>query len=94
MRTVIQRFLSFNAENVASEVYWAMGLIYLILLAAAISSLAQSENRAKLAWFLTLVCLPVVGMYFYTLWTLFRADYSFLSRFGFSASAGAGMRQT
>ncbi len=94
MRTVIQRFLSFNAENVASEVYWAMGLIYLILLAAAIGSLAKSENRAKMAWLLALICLPMAGLYLYTLWTLLRADYSFLSRFGFKASAGAGLRQT
>lgn len=94
MRTVIQRFLSFNAENVASEVYWAMGLIYLIFLAAAISSLVQSENRAKLAWLFALVCMPVFGLYLYIFWTLVRADYSFLSRFGLKAAAGASLRQT
>lgn len=93
MRTVLQRFLSFDAENVAAEVYWALGVVYLILLASAIVSLFQSQNRAKLPWLVALVFMPLIGLYFYTFMALLRADYSFLTRFGFKAFAGSAIRQ-
>jgi cytochrome c oxidase subunit IV len=92
MRTVLQRFLSFNAENVASDIYWALGVVYLILLASAIASLFQSEHRAKLAWLVALVFLPLVGLYFYAFMALLRADYSFLTRFGIKAFAKSAIR--
>jgi hypothetical protein len=84
MRTVLQRFLTFNAENVVPEIYWALGLVYVILLAVAISSLVKSQISGKLAWLLLLLFVPIFGMYIYTLWALARADYSFLARFGFN----------
>lgn len=89
MRTVLQRFLSFNAENSAPEIYAALGLVYLILLAVSISSLVKSPMRGKSAWFLVMLLLPVLGMYFYTLASLMRADYTFLARFGLVGSKPA-----
>ncbi len=86
MRTVLQRFLSFNAENVASEIYLALGLVYLILLAVSVSSLVKSPVRGKWLWFSILLFLPIMGMYFYVIASILRADFTFLSRFGLLGS--------
>jgi len=82
MRTVITRFFTFNAENSAPEVYGVLATVYLILFGLSLSSLIKSDCRNKLAWFLFLLFIPVVGMYAYSLWCLVKADYSFLARFG------------
>jgi hypothetical protein len=89
MRTVIQRFLSFHAENVTPEVYYSLGVVYLILLAVSIFSLIKSPMRGKPAWLLVMLLLPVVGMYAYTLVALLKSDFSFLARFGLSGSKTA-----
>lgn len=82
MRTVITRFFTFNAENSAPEVYGVLATVYLILFGLALSSLVKSDCRNKLAWFLFLTLIPVLGMYAYSLWCLAKADYSFLAKFG------------
>ena len=85
MRTVIQRFLSFQAENVGPEIYGALGLVYLLLLAVSLASVARLVGRRKLAWMLLICFVPLFGMYAYALYSLVRADYSFFKRFGLSA---------
>ena len=85
MRTVIQRFLSFQAENVAPEIYWALGLVYFLLLAVSLASVVRSGFRGKLAWALLISFIPFLGMYTYALYALARADYAFLKRFGLGA---------
>lgn len=86
MRTVLQRFFSFNAENTAPEIYFALALVYLILLAVSISSLIKSPRRGKGLWLAAMILLPVVGLYFYALTALMTADFSFLARFGLPGS--------
>lgn len=91
MRTVLQRFVAFNAENTAPEIYLALGLVYLILLAVSISSLVKSSMSHKWLWFLVMLAMPVLGMYVYALTALVRADYTFLARFGLVGSKLAAM---
>lgn len=88
MRLVIHRFLSLHAENVAPEIYWALGCVYLILIAVSLESLRRSQVRFKLAWAMLLLFIPLLGMYLYALRSLFSADFSFLKRFGFGLRVG------
>ena len=85
MRTVIQRFLSFQAENVAPEIYWALGFVYCLLVAVCLASVSRSGIGGKLAWAMLILFIPFLGMYAYTVYTLARADYAFLKRFGLGA---------
>ncbi len=92
MRTVITRFITFDAENTAPEVYAVLAFAYLTLLALCLASLARSNIKGKLAWSLYILFIPMVGMYMYTFWCLLRADYSFLARLGLGALAKTGTR--
>lgn len=89
MRLVIHRFFSFHAENVAPEIYWALGCVYLILIAVSLESLRRSQVRFKLAWAMLILFTPLIGMFFYALRSFFSADFSFLKRFGVSLPAGS-----
>ncbi|HCN29347.1 MAG TPA: hypothetical protein DIT64_11465 [Verrucomicrobiales bacterium] len=93
MRTVIQRFFSFTAENVVPEIYAALGLVYLILLFVTLASVSKTQTNGKLAWFMIVLLLPMLGMYFYAFWSLIKADYSFLTRLGFARSRSAPFRE-
>ncbi len=92
MRTVITRFVTFNAENTAPEVYAVLAFAYLTLVALCLASLARSNIKGKLAWSLFILFIPMVGMYIYTFWCLLRADYSFLARLGLGGLAKTGAR--
>jgi len=80
MRTVVQRFFTFHAENTAPEILYALALVYTILLATCIFSLKVSSSRAKGFWLLLMFMLPILGMYCYTLTALIKQGISFSVR--------------
>jgi hypothetical protein len=84
MRVVINRFLTFSAQNVTDEVVWALVVIYFILVAVTLASIwgLHVGLVAKLAWSLLAIVLPVAGIALYCFRCLLRADFSFLGQFG------------
>lgn len=84
MRQVITNFLTGNPENISEPVYWAMGMIYLLLLSVSLASV-YSRSRgivSLLAWGLLVIFLPVMGIALHCLRCLIVADYQFLKQFG------------
>jgi len=80
MRGVITRFLQLDVMNYHPAVPWGLLIIWAILLVAAFSSLRQTDLSfgARLAWFLLILLVPVGGLAIYALWSLLRADWTFL----------------
>lgn len=85
MRDTITNFLKMDVQTSIGLVYWGLALVWLIVLIAGISSIVTRPIgvAAKVVWILLVTGVPLVGMTFYCIYSLFRADYSFLSQFGF-----------
>ncbi len=84
MKAALQRFLTFRAENVVVEVYWALGLIYVALLVICLLSIGSGAltPQQRTMWRGCVLFLPIVGMGSYCIFSLLRADYSFLRSVG------------
>ena len=84
MKATIKRFLSFDARNVAPEIYLVLGLVYLTMLVLTVASIrgrfASPADRNR--WTAIVVFLPIVGMALYCFYCLRRADYEFLRSIG------------
>ncbi|MBN8418619.1 MAG: PLDc_N domain-containing protein [Verrucomicrobia bacterium] len=85
MRYALTHFLTFSPETVTEEVYWALAGIYAVLVVVSASSIfsLKSNFGVKLAWFVLIVALPVIGMTIYCVRCLIFADYSLAKQFGF-----------
>jgi len=83
MQDVIVRFLTFQVVTVHPAAYWGLGLVWLLLLLAAFTSVRSLAigTSAKVLWFLFILLAPVIGLTFYTLRCLFLGDWSFLKPF-------------
>lgn len=80
MRDTIIHFLTFNAQASHSAVYLALVLIWLSMLAASIMSLRSLDLKTgnKVVWLCLILFLPIGGMAIYSLFCLFRSDWSFM----------------
>lgn len=80
MRGVITRFLNLDVMNYHPAVPWGILIVWVILLVAALLSLRQTDLSlgARFAWYALIFLVPIAGLAFYTLWSLFHADWTFL----------------
>ena len=85
MRDVVVRFFTLDALNVIPELYVVLGAIWLWILCVTWSSISSQAIPlwAKLFWALVVVSIPIAGVFLYTVFCLFRADYSYLQQMGF-----------
>ena len=83
MLQVIIRFFTFEVISEHPGVYWGLSGVWLLLLAAAVSSLRSLEISfgAKVAWMLLILLVPVVGLGIYAFRCLVLGDWSFLKPF-------------
>ena len=88
MRDTITNFLQMDVQTSIGLVYGGLALVWLIVLFAAICSIVSRPmgTVGKVAWIVLVTGLPLAGMAIYCLYSLLRADYSFLSQFGFFPS--------
>lgn len=84
MSDVLTRFFALDALNVIPEVYVALAAIWLWILIVNFISISSQEipSWAKVLWVLIVSGLPVAGVFFYCLFCLLRADYSYLHQLG------------
>ncbi|WP_397381976.1 hypothetical protein [Prosthecobacter sp.] len=85
MRYALIHFLMFSPETVTQEIYWALAGIYAVLLFVSATSIFSLHSNfwVKLAWFVLIVALPVIGMTLYCIRCMIYADYSLAKQFGF-----------
>ena len=86
MLDIFINLLTLKALSTSAEVYVGLLVVWILMLAAGIASVWSRlwPARDKAVWCIALVCLPVVAMTTYCLWSLVIADYSFLKVLGFS----------
>jgi len=91
MRTIIDNFLNFRAQNVELVVVWVLvGTYLLLVLTSLLSVLSRSRSKLfKLVWSLVVTALPFVGMALYAFVCLWMADRSILNQMGFSTKRHA-----
>lgn len=84
MRGVITRFFKFDALNAIPEVYTYALVIYVALIIITWFSIRSMELHwlSKFAWFVVVTFVPIIGPAVYCVYCLFKADYSYLKRFG------------
>ena len=92
MRTTLVHFLTFRAQNVSPEVYWALAVIYALMVVATVASILSEKNGAirKFLWLLVILLLPLAGMLLYTMRCMVIADFGFLKQLGFNIAARRG----
>ena len=80
MRGVVTRFLNLEVLSIHPFAYWALALVWLILLVAFVSSIRSQEipATAKAIWIFLVLFVPIFGLAAYCIWCLIRADWSFL----------------
>jgi hypothetical protein len=80
MLQVILRFLTFNVVSEHPAVYWGLLVVWLLLVAAAISSLRSLEisTGAKVMWLILILAVPIFGLGIYAFRCLLLGDWSFL----------------
>jgi hypothetical protein len=83
MLQVVIRFLTFDVVSQHPAVYWGLAVVWLLLLAGAVSSLRSLEISfgAKVGWMLLILFFPVFGLGIYALRCLILSDWSFLKPF-------------
>lgn len=83
MQDTIVRFLTFQVVTVHPIAYWGLGIVWLLLLMAAFTSVRSLAigTFAKVLWFFFILLAPLIGLTFYTLRCLFLGDWSFLKPF-------------
>ena len=88
MRAVIFNFLSLRAENVSTEVWVGLAVVYAILVGLTLSSIWAGtwSKSASWLWTILVLILPLIGIFVYSLASLSRCDFSFLKQFGFGAT--------
>ena len=87
MTEFVLNFLRLHVHNATMPVHVALGLIWLMLLAAGLWSV-QSQSRGllwKFLWSAALIVLPWLGMFLYSLQCVFISDFAFLKPLGFGA---------
>lgn len=94
MRDTITNFLKMDVQTSIGLVYAGLAVVWLIVLFAAICSIVTRPmgTVAKVAWIVLVVGLPLVGMTLYCLYSLVRADYTFLQQFGLFPSPKPAQR--
>lgn len=82
MLTSLIKFLTFAPDNVSKVVYWALAVIYTLLLLATLLSIRKKnpEFTHSLAWSLLVILLPVIGIATHCIRCLATADYQFLKQ--------------
>ncbi len=80
MRGVIIRFLQLDVQITHPLIPWVMAGIWFLLIATAFSSLRRQSLSvgARWIWFSVIVFVPILGLFLYTVYCLFKADWSFL----------------
>lgn len=80
MRAVVINFFHLEILNLHPVVYWGLAAVWFLLLVSAFVSVRSLTNAvAKLAWFLAILALPVVGLAAYALRCLFTANWQVLA---------------
>lgn len=76
---VFIRFFTLDVVSTHPAIYWGLGFVWLILLAATFGSLRclDISRPAKIAWFLVVLILPIAGLTAYCFFCLTRGDWSF-----------------
>lgn len=80
MKNVIINFLTFQVMSVHPAVFIGLAVIWLLLLFASIASLrATAGSRfSKVAWFVLILLVPIVGLALYCFRCLLCANWTFL----------------
>jgi len=89
-------FLLLHVHNATLPVHVALGLFWLLLLAAGLWSV-QSQARGiiwKFLWSTALIVLPWVGMLVYSVRCLFVSDFAFLKPLGFGTKKSKPLAAT
>lgn len=84
MRAVLIRIATLDAQNVIDYVYVAIVSIWVVMVITSIFSVRRLEIRAaaKIAWVVTILALPIVGMGAYCVRCLVKAEYPLLQQLG------------
>jgi hypothetical protein len=77
MRAIVTNFLRLEVLNHHPAVFWGVGAVWLLLIISAFLSVRSLPISfvAKLAWFLVIVVLPVLGLAAYALRCLAKANW-------------------
>lgn len=80
MKEIFFRFVTIHPMNDHPILGWALGIIWLVMVANCVASIRQQpiEIRLRLVWTLIIVLVPIFGMAAYLGYCLLKADYSFL----------------
>lgn len=80
MRTVLNNFLRLEVLNTHPLIYWAIAVIWAGLLVAAFLSIKDQDISlsSRLFWSGVVFLIPIFGLAAYTVWCLFRAEWTFL----------------
>jgi apolipoprotein N-acyltransferase len=80
MKEIFFRFITIHPMNDHPILGWALGVIWLVMVANCVASIRQQpiEIRSRLMWMLIVALVPIFGMAAYLGYCLLKADYSFL----------------
>lgn len=80
MKEILVRFVTIHPMNDHPILGWALGIIWLVMVANCVASIRQQpiEIKSRLVWMLIVVLVPIFGMAAYLGYCLLKADYSFL----------------
>jgi len=79
IRTLIN-WLTLDAQNFIAEVWWILLALWIALVIVGISDVATHTltRGGKFAWIVTILIVPIAGLFAYCILCLVRADYHML----------------
>ena len=77
MLQTLVNWLKFDIQNLIVEVWWCVAALWLALVVISLIDLAGSSLKSweKALWMALVVLLPFVGLAFYCIACMIRADY-------------------
>lgn len=73
-------FIKLDTQNFIVEVWWICLVLWVALLVVGITDIATNTltKGSKIAWIVTILALPMLGLFAYCIFCLARADYHWL----------------
>lgn len=90
MIDLAKNYLLLKAQNAPELVLFSLAAIYLVLLSVGVASVLSRTDRTlvwRIFWSLTVVALPWVGLFVYSVFSVFSSDFAFLKPLGMRKAA-------
>lgn len=83
--SLLRNFLTFKLITITPSGCWLLGAVWCLLVLAGLWSVKSRHisSMHKIGWAAAIICLPIVGLWLYSVACLWNSDWEVARRMGF-----------